>query len=373
MIMLVYLGMALFFLSLFPHVVYFIGIYTRKVSEPPDPPGDLPPITLILSAYNEEQILPARVRNLAESTYPKEKMEILLIDDFSGDRTGEVARQALEGSGFRFQVMRNPERMGTNRSYNRAIPQAAHPIIVTTDADVFFEPDALTRVVAKLLSDDSIVAVCGDLHPFREETGTTAYESIYRSFFGRMCDWESSIDSTYTLNGALVAFRRDRVSRIEDRKGSDDANTAFEAIRRGYRAVYEIHAGVYESIPPDFPAQYRQKIRRAKRLIEATLANLDLLGLKRPFSRFFYPLRIFMYVVSPALFFAGLVLLGAGLILLSPPLFLVLALAIGLGMLAWRRNLPLAFALNQFYLLAGLLNLPKETRTWDSATKKLTL
>jgi cellulose synthase/poly-beta-1,6-N-acetylglucosamine synthase-like glycosyltransferase len=370
--MLVYLGTALFFFSLLPHVIYFIGISSGKTSKPPDLPGDLPPITVILSAYNEEEILPARVRNLMESTYPREKVELILIDDFSGDRTGEVARIALEGSGFRFQVIRNPERLGTNRSYNRAIPMAAHPIVVTTDADVFFEPEALARVVARLLSDESIVAVCGDLRPLEDMTATATYESIYRNFFGRMCDWESRVDSTYTFNGALVAFRRDRVNRIDDRKGSDDANTAFEAIRRGYRAVYEIHARVYEYIPPDLSTQYRQKTRRAKRLIEATLANLDLLGAPRPFSRYFYPLRILMYVFSPALFFAGLFLLGAGVLLFSPALFLILTAALALGMLAWRRNLLLALALNQFYLLAGLLHMPKETRTWESTTKRHT-
>jgi len=370
--MLVYLGIALFFLAIFPHIVYFIGIFSGKPSKPPDPPSDPPPVTLIISAYNEEEIIPDRVRNLMESTYPKEKVELILIDDFSSDRTGEVARKALEGSGFRFQVIRNPERLGTNRSYNRAIPMAANPIVVTTDADVFFDPDALARVVARLLSDDAIVAVCGDLRPFPQKTGTTTYESIYRGFFGKMCDWESRVDSTYTFNGALVAFRKDGVKRIDDRRGSDDANTAFEAIRRGYRAVYEISAIVYEYIPPDFSTQSRQKIRRAKRLIEATLANLDLLGRERPFSRYFYPLRIFMYVVSPALFFVSLFLFGAGVLLLSPALFLLLVAAFALSALAWRRNFFIALALNQFYLLAGLLHLPKETRIWESTTRRVT-
>ena len=370
--MLIYIAIAVFFFSILPHIIYFIGIFSTKPSKPLDLPRDPPPISLILSAYNEEEILPRRVRNLAESTYPRERVEVIVVDDFSSDGTARVARESLERAGFRYQVIRNPERLGTNRSYNRAIPMAAHPIIVTTDADVFFEPDSLNRVVARLLADDATVAVCGDLRPVQEKTSTMAYESIYRNFFGRMCDWESRVDSTYTFNGALVAFRRDRIHRIEDRRGSDDANTAFEAIRRGYRAVYEIHAIVYEYIPVDFSTQYRQKIRRAKRLIEATLANLDLLRERRPFSRFFYPLRIYMYVVSPALFFTGLFLFGAGIFLISPALLLLLAAAVVLSLPAWRRNLFIALALNQFYLLAGLLYLPVETRIWESTTKRVT-
>ena len=370
--MLVYAGIALFFLAIFPYIVYFIGILSGKTSKAPDLPVDLPPVTVIISAYNEEQILPDRVRNLAESIYPREKMELILVDDHSSDRTADVARESLEKSGFRFRVIRNPGRMGTNRSYNRAIPLASHPIVVTTDADVFFEPGALASVVARLVSDDSVVAVCSDLRPVPQATGTAAYESVYRGFYGRMCDWESRVDSTYCFNGALVAFKKDRVSRIEDRRGADDANTAFEAIRRGFRAVYEIHAVVYEFIPPDFSTQYRQKTRRAKRLIEATLSNLDLLGRPRPFSRYFYPLRIFMYLASPALFFVSLALIGAGIFILSPLLLLVLTVAVVTGGFAWQRNFLLAFALNQFYLLAGLLHLPGESRTWESTTKKIT-
>ena len=102
-----------------------------------------------------------------------------------------------------------------------------------------------------------------------------------------MCEWESALDSTYNFNGALVAFRSDRISRINDKLGADDANTAFEAIRKGYRAVYEKKAIVYEDIPQSFKIQYRQKTRRATGLIEATLSNLDLLGKDTPFSRFF--------------------------------------------------------------------------------------
>ncbi|WP_054847859.1 hypothetical protein [Methanoculleus chikugoensis] len=73
-------------------------------------------------------------------------------------------------------------------------------------------------------------------------------------------------------------------------------------------------------MPPDFHRQYRQKIRRATHLIEATISNLDLLRHPpRPFSRFFYPpLRVYMYLATPALFFTGSVLFVVGLALAFP-------------------------------------------------------
>jgi len=134
--------------------------------------------------------------------------------------------------------------------------------------------------------------------------------------------------------------------------------------------VYERRAIVFEDIPSSFGIQYRQKIRRAKRLIEATLGNLDLLGLDRPFTRFFYPLRLFLYVCTPVLFFLSLALIAVGLYsynALIIPVVIVFAAVIGI---IWRENVFTAFIVNQFYLLVGLLNMGKDTRIWDSTSRK---
>jgi cellulose synthase/poly-beta-1,6-N-acetylglucosamine synthase-like glycosyltransferase len=134
--------------------------------------------------------------------------------------------------------------------------------------------------------------------------------------------------------------------------------------------VYESKAIVYEDIPVSFTIQYRQKARRATGLIESTLSNLDLLGKNTRFSRFFYPLRIFMYVCSPIIFFLSVVVFCLGVFLYNPLfLFWFMVLLAGAG-IVWRQNLVFAFILNQFYLLAGLLNLGKDMRVWDSTSDK---
>lgn len=364
------IGIALLIIGLTPYFIYLLGISFGKKSTEVIFPEVYPPITMIMSAYNEESVVEERVLNLMQCHYPKESCEIIFIDDCSSDTTHSRAKACLEKSGFEFSLIANTVRLGTNRSYNHAMKLARYPIIVTTDADVFFEPDALNYLIGRLMSDPAIAAATGELIPRNNENNTTKLEGAYRSYYGRMCDWESAVDSTYNFNGALVAFRTDLIRRIDDKRGSDDANTAFEAIRKGYRAVYERRAMVFEDIPSSFSIQYRQKIRRAKRLIEATLANLDLLGMKRPFTSFFYPLRLFMNVFSPSLFFFSLLLIAAGLYLTYPLVLLALVcLAIIMGVVM-RENLFNAFVVNQFYLVVGLLNMGKDTRIWDSTSKK---
>lgn len=369
--MILWIGIALVVGAVIPYLVYLIGITIGRKLDKISVPSKYPTISIIISAYNEEDVIKERVKNILASSYPVECYEVIFIDDCSSDNTRQIAEEAFMEVGITYRIITNAERLGTNRSYNKAISLARYPIIVTTDADVFFERDALPHLIARLISENRIAAVCGDLRPLPDTLSRPAQmESAYRNYYGRMCAWESAVDSTYTFNGALVAFKRNLVSRIDDKRGADDANTAFEAIRRGYRAVYEPASVVYEDIPPTFSGQYRQKIRRATRLIEATLANLDLLGNSRPFTRFFYPLRIYMYVVTPALFLIGGVLLAVGLALANPFLAAIIFGIFILTTLVWRNNTLIAFITNQIYLLRGLLNLGKDMRVWESTSKK---
>ena len=368
--MLLFIAILILFFSLFPYSVYLCGIYFGRKPDPVSRLQSYPSISIIMSAYNEEQVIAKRIENIKECRYPADRLEILFVDDCSNDNTKNLAKTSFERSGLTYRIIENTERLGTTRSYNAAITQAQYPIIVTTDADVFFEPDALNYLIGRLLSNEKIAAVTGELRPLMNPNSTTLLEGVYRSFYGRMCDWESSMDSTYNFNGAIVAFRSDLIKRINDKRGADDANTAFEAIRKGYRAVYESKSIVYEEIPQSFNVQYRQKTRRATGLIEATLSNLDLLGKKNWFCRFFYPMRIFMYVCTPLLFFISVFLLFLGLFLYNPFLLIVLLAVLLVAGIVWRQNLVFAFILNQFYLLAGLLNLGKDIRVWESTSDK---
>jgi Glycosyltransferases, probably involved in cell wall biogenesis len=368
--MILLLGIGLFLIALIPYIVFLFGIRFGKKPAATGFPTEFPKISMIISAYNEERVIGERIKNLVQCHIPTESWELIFVDDCSGDNTLSQAKASLENSGITFTIIANRERKGTSSSYNNAIKVARNPVIITTDADVFFEPDAIRYLIGRLESDKTIAAVCGELRPQQNGNNTTRLEAAYRTYYGRMCDWESAVDSTYNFNGALVAFRSDRIRRIDDKRGADDANTAFEAIRKGYRAVYESQAVVYEDIPVHFREQYRQKIRRAKQLIDATLANRDLLTQDRPFSRVFYPLRFFMYLFTPLLTFISLVLIAIGLYFAYPLILLALLILASVAGIVWRQNLLAAFLINQLYLLAGLLNMGKDMRIWESTSKK---
>ena len=184
--MLLPLAALLFLIALFPYLVYLAGIYFGKKPHEARAAPYYPDISIIMSAYNEERVIGKRIANLQECTYPKERMEIIFVDDCSSDGTKKLAESFLERSGIRYQLIANSQRMGTNRSYNFAITRAHYPVIVTTDADVFFEPDALIYLINRLLDDDRIAAVTGELRPIKNTSvaWTTQRQYSHRLFSG---------------------------------------------------------------------------------------------------------------------------------------------------------------------------------------------
>lgn len=363
-----WLEFGLFFLLIaaIPYLIYLFGILFGKKSTAPPRADPLPPISIIISAYNEAHIVEDRITNLALS-YPRSLYDVIFVDDCSSDQTSRIAEEAFRKEGISFTIIRNSKRLGTNRSYNLALEISRNEIIISTDANKLFEQDAVILVVSRLLSDSSIAAVCGDQRPCPARYHLRELEGQYRNFYGRMCDWESACDSTFNFNGPLVAFRRSVIPRIEEKRGADDANTAFAAIRSGFRAFYEIRAAVYETVPSQLGRQYRQKIRRATRLLEAIISNLDLVKNDRPFSRFFLPLRTMMFFGTPILFFTGIGLLVGGIIGLLGSVFGI-GLALLFLLIAIGHPFTSAFILNQWYLLMGLLHLGRDMKIWESTS-----
>lgn len=335
---------------LFPYIIYTYGIFFGRkqllVWQLASTDIPLPKITVIFSAYNEEKNIEKRIKNLEDCGYPG--MELVVVNDCSSDNTFAELKKWLDWSGLSYHLIENSMRKGVSASYNYAIATATTDIVVVTDADVTFKPDALHLIVKRLISDDKIGAVTGDLQPYGARYASLIMEEQYRSVYGDMCEWESAHDSTMNFNGALIAFRKSVVPMIP-RKGADDANIAFSTIRNGYRAVYEKDAIVYESIPQSFKIQYKQKIRRAHGILMAMWENTDLLSDDRPFSLFFF-VRTWMYFFSPALFFMGLIM--------YPPLILLV-------LISMISSMGRAFVLNQFYLIAGLFY-RKDTAVWES-------
>lgn len=352
-----------------PVFVYLIYISVAFTSRPENIKHlkSLPKVSIVIPAYNEELVLPTHIDNLAE-IYPKDKLEIIISNDGSSDNTEKVTREALERNSVNGRVITNP-RSGANKAINRGIAEASSDIIVITGADGRFDKDTIPDLVSVLLSRDDIGAVSGDIVPLSKgDTLFSKSESAYRSIYGKICVWESNVHSTYCLNGAVVAFKRDASPSLHARKGADDASRGLSIIRSGYKCKYVPSAKFYEYVPFEFKEQRKQKVRRATRLMEATFMNLDLISPKYgKFGLLVLPLRFLMFFVVPSAFFLAVILwtlyLASIDLLYAAGLLGLIILAVLSGSL--KTNMVSSFIIYQGYLFFGLLNMGKDVHTWE--------
>ncbi len=364
------------FTSLIPIIVYSIYIVAVLITKEPEPVKvkNYPRITVSIPTYNESEVIENRIKNLRDINYPSELIHAIVVDDQSTDDTVKLAKKAFKEYEISGEVIVKEKRTGTNASVNLGVSRAKTEIVVTTDADVVFEKNALDYAIGRLLSDEKIGAVCGELEPvIKKSSFTTSSEKAYRSVYGKMCTWESGIDSTYCFNGPLIALKKKAFSPIPETHGASDAGMALRIIRNGYRCLYEPAAKFYEYITEDLGQQRRQKLRRSARLLEATFYNLDLaFSNSRRFGFIVFPLRILMFFIAPAAFFASVILwaylaakisliYGVGILALF-----TLALISGIS----SSNLVSSFIWHQIYLLFSLRYMFKGVHIWKAIDRE---
>ena len=353
-----------------PYSIYLLNIRNIKLPKTPTALSALPNISIVIPTHNEAKTIGARISNIVDGSYPTDKIEVVIVNDASEDKTVDVALAAFEhysAKGLKGVIINNIMRLGVNRTMEKGIKATTNEIVVCTDADVLFDKFAVEKIVAELINKKEVGAVSGDLQPKTnyDENITTQTEQSYRSVYGDICVWESKIASSFSFNGALYAIKKS-VAELRVENGAYDAGIALSIIRKGHKTIYLPTATVFENnIPKTVREQARQKIRRASRLLKATGNNLDMMGRTNGnFGRVVLPLRFLSYFVVPTCFFIAI---GMWLYIAAEVGVLPLAFAALLVFTLFtikQSTIVSSFIIHQFYLVCGLLNYPNQRTTW---------
>jgi cellulose synthase/poly-beta-1,6-N-acetylglucosamine synthase-like glycosyltransferase len=201
-----------------------------------------PSVSVIITAYNEENALVRKLENSLSLDYPKDLLEIIVASDCSTDQTDEIVR-SFESQGVRLH--RQPKRFGKTSAQNAAVEKAKGDIIIFSDATTLYEADVL-RVMVPSFADPSVGCVAGRLvyvDPSQTNVGKGArsywgYESFLRQHESRVC-------SLIGASGCLYAVRRSAYVPMYDEACSDFL-IATKMMEQGLRAVYEPSAVCFE-------------------------------------------------------------------------------------------------------------------------------
>ncbi|HJQ32265.1 MAG TPA: glycosyltransferase family 2 protein [Pyrinomonadaceae bacterium] len=197
--------------------------------------GHEPTVSVVITAYNEERDLAAKLENTLALDYPQDKLEIVVASDCSNDRTDEIAR-SFAARGVRLH--RQPTRRGKTAAQNAAVALARGEVILFSDATTMYQPDVL-RVMAPSFADPSVGCVAGRL-VYVDPEGTSTGQGA-RSYWGYetfLKQHESRACSLIGASGCLYAVRRSAYVPLYEEACSDFI-IATELFEQGLRTVYE--------------------------------------------------------------------------------------------------------------------------------------
>jgi cellulose synthase/poly-beta-1,6-N-acetylglucosamine synthase-like glycosyltransferase len=228
-----------------------------------------PFVTVIVPAHNEEAVIEAKLRNCLELSYPRDRLEVLVVSDGSSDRTEElVARHA----GGPVRLVRRP-RQGKAAALNEGARLATGEVLVFTDANSLLEPDALERLVESF-ADPRVGGVCGNkkLRPRSGADATQGGEGLYWRYDKWQKGLESAAGSIFAADGALYAVRRRLFVPIVDPAQADDIAVSARVVLQGYRLLFEPSAVAWEDAPAEGRAEFARKVRVTNHSVRALLA-----------------------------------------------------------------------------------------------------
>ena len=249
-----------------------------------------PSVSVIVTAYNEERDLAAKLENTLGLYYPRELLEIIVASDCSADRTDEIAH-AFADRGVR--LVRQPQRLGKTAAQNMAAAEARGEIILFSDATSLYEPDVL-RVMMPSFADPTVGCVAGRLiyvDPAESRVGRGA-----RSYWGYetfLKKHESRIFSLIGASGCLYAVRRSAYVPLYHEACSDFI-IATKMVEQNLRAVYEPAAVCTE----ETNRQSEKELKMRVRVIAQTFTDLwRHRAMMNPFRSGFYAVQLLSHKV----------------------------------------------------------------------------
>jgi cellulose synthase/poly-beta-1,6-N-acetylglucosamine synthase-like glycosyltransferase len=279
------------------------------------------PVSLVIAAYNEGAVIARKIEN-ARALEHEGDLEIIVASDGSSDETAAKAEAA--GADVVLELPRG----GKIRAQDAGVANAGGEIVAFSDANSFWAPDALQKLVAPF-ADPNVGYVCGQVR-FTNDDGDNQ-EGLYWRYEMWIRGMESRLAGVTGGNGAIYAVRRDAYIHVDPRMGHD-LSFPFNMVKRGWKPVYAPDARAEEKMVPSIEGEFRRKRRMQSHMWPIVLSG-GLLG-PRGYSPLYalevYSHRVLRYL-TPLL---HLIAFGVNIALLDDGVVYVVTFAAQCALLA---------------------------------------
>jgi len=244
----------------------------------------LPPVTLVVSAFNEAAVIGEKIENCLDLDYPSDKLQIVVVSDASDDGTDEVVKgYAARG----VDLLRMLDRGGKTLGLNAAVAGAHGEVVVFSDANAMYGRDVIHKLVRNF-ADPAVGAAVGESTYVNPEVESERSEGLYWRYETAIKRLESSVGSVVGGDGAIYAVRKSLYIPMRADALSDFVNP-LQVVQAGHRCVYEPAARSYERAADNFSKEFRRKVRIVNRAWRALWRMNALLN---PFRYGFFAFKL---------------------------------------------------------------------------------
>lgn len=344
----------------------------------------LPEVTLLIAAYNEEDIIDEKMENCLQIKYPEDKLKIVWVTDGSTDSTN-----AKLSHYDRVKVYFSPERKGKSAAINRVVPFIESPIIVFTDANTMIN-DLSVSLIVDSFQDPKVGCVAGEkrISMSDRESLSAGGEGIYWKYESFLKDMDSRLYSAVGAAGELFAIRRSLYEEIRPDILLDDFVLSMKIAAKGYIIRYCREAYAVEEGSLNINEERKRKVRISAGGIQSVLILSKVLNPTKYPTLFFQYIshRVLRWTITPVALFS-LLPVNAAIVFINPSIFYIALLAlqllfyclalIGKRMEGKETNIKILFVpyyflfmnINVFFGYLYLLN-KKGNGTWEKAKRK---
>lgn len=220
----------------------------------------LPSFTFVVPAYNEEEWIAEKVRNIACLDYPRDKLRVIILCDGCTDRTAEIASMTIQEaicSDTLFEIIDDSENLGKVARINQAMQMVKSEITVLSDVSALVSVDALL-VCAKHFDDKTVGVVNGTYTLL--QAGSAGEEQYWR-YQGLIKSAEADLATSIGSHGAFYSFRSALFETLDSNIINDDFILPMKIVSKGYQAHYETNVVATELEPSNLTQDFKRRLR----------------------------------------------------------------------------------------------------------------
>jgi cellulose synthase/poly-beta-1,6-N-acetylglucosamine synthase-like glycosyltransferase len=229
-----------------------------------------PAVSILIPARNEEAVVGRLLHRITQFAYPKDKLEVVLIDDASIDSTGKIADEFANAYNFIRVVHRSPDVGGKGKSsaLNEGARQAKGEIVLLFDADYYPQVDIIEKLVGYFV-DPEVGVVQGRITVLNEPTTLVSRLVALERIGGYGVDQlaRDRLGLITQCGGTVCGIRRNLLEQLgywDEKILAEDTDLTFQAYEAGYKVRYAEEAECYEEAVENWRSYWRQRHRWAK-------------------------------------------------------------------------------------------------------------